>query len=402
MKKVLFLLLGYALFNFGFIPTLAQSNSKIVKYIQNGSYLLKDGNDLIGYKANQAFIPASTIKILTSLLALETLGADFRYETPFYLDKENNLYIKGLGDPYLTSEVILNIGLKLAEQGLREIQTIYLDDTAFKLDNSLMTPGRTTNPYDAPNGSLAVNFNALPLEITEKGVITSGEKQTPVLPMMKFAAKNLKAGKYRININTIPGKNDLSPALCYVGELFAAQFTRAGILITKGFQKKQVTQEAELIYLLRSTKPLTEIIQGCLKYSNNFIANQLFLSSGAKTFGLPASWYKSRQLVRRYLDKLLGEVHDNILIHEGSGISRKNKITASALLTILNRFKQYSSLLQPRDQFLLKSGTLKDVFCYAGYYVKPGSLVPFVLMLNQQKNDRDIILQLLREQLKHD
>lgn len=402
MIKYISLLVGYVTFLLSLLPPPALSDSRIDKYIQNGTYLFKDGNKVVGYKENQPYIPASTIKILTSLLALETLGSDFRFETFFYLDKENNLYIKGFGDPYLTSEVILDIGLQLAGQGLKEIQTLYLDDTSFLLDNVLVTPGKTKNPYDAPNGSLAVNFNALPIQISAQGVISSGEKQTPTLPMMKRAATKLRAGKYRINVNTLPGRKTLSPPLLYAGELFTAQFSRAGIIIKKGFQKRPLAANTELYFIYKSTRNLTEIVRGCLKYSNNFIANQLFLKCGAKVYGLPATWNKSRELVTVFLKKLLGEHHGNIVIHEGSGISRNNKITASALLRVLTQFEKYSSLLQQRDHFLLKSGTLNNVFSYAGYYVKPDSLVPFVLMLNQEENNRDAILRLLGNQIVQD
>ncbi len=47
--------------------------------------------------------PPST-KLVTSWLALEVLGADYRFETRFYLDAKRVLYVKGGGDPYLISE----------------------------------------------------------------------------------------------------------------------------------------------------------------------------------------------------------------------------------------------------------------------------------------------------------
>jgi serine-type D-Ala-D-Ala carboxypeptidase/endopeptidase (penicillin-binding protein 4) len=43
-------------------------------------------------------------KIATAWLAMEALGADYRFESRFYLDDKRVLYIRGGGDPFLISE----------------------------------------------------------------------------------------------------------------------------------------------------------------------------------------------------------------------------------------------------------------------------------------------------------
>jgi hypothetical protein len=77
--------------------------------ITNGGYLVKSEEKSIGYRENDIFLPASTLKLLTSLAAFNLLTPEFRFETHFYLDDKQNLYIKGFGDPFLTSEEILYI-----------------------------------------------------------------------------------------------------------------------------------------------------------------------------------------------------------------------------------------------------------------------------------------------------
>src|ERR1700684_2404990 len=62
------------------------------------------GDELIAQNSDQPFTPASVTKIVTAWLALEVLGADYRFETRFYLDDKRVLYVKGGGDPYLISE----------------------------------------------------------------------------------------------------------------------------------------------------------------------------------------------------------------------------------------------------------------------------------------------------------
>ena len=57
------------------------------------------GRVIWSHNPDQAMVPASTLKILTSLATLHTLGSDYRFPTDFLLDAEDNLVIKGYGDP---------------------------------------------------------------------------------------------------------------------------------------------------------------------------------------------------------------------------------------------------------------------------------------------------------------
>ena len=70
-----------------------------------------DGRVLISKNETRPLIPASTLKIFTALVALHTLGPDYRFVTEFYRDDDDNLTIKGYGDPGLVSEVLAEIAL---------------------------------------------------------------------------------------------------------------------------------------------------------------------------------------------------------------------------------------------------------------------------------------------------
>ena len=64
------------------------------------------GRIIIAENEYQKLVPASILKILTSLAALHYLGSDYRYATEFFIDQNFNLKIKGYGDPLLISEVV--------------------------------------------------------------------------------------------------------------------------------------------------------------------------------------------------------------------------------------------------------------------------------------------------------
>jgi D-alanyl-D-alanine carboxypeptidase/D-alanyl-D-alanine-endopeptidase (penicillin-binding protein 4) len=353
------------------------------------------------YREQDLFIPASTLKILTCLVALETLGKDYKFETHFFLDEQKNLYIKGYGDPFLTSEAVLEIAEKLAKLGLGELKSVFLDESSFALNGESASSENSANPYDVPNGALAVNFNALPVHITKNGTtptittVTSGEPQTPLIPMMTEAAASLLPGGHHINVGTLSQSGQLSPTLRYTGELFIAQLQQAGISIKKGYSQNVVPGGLEPIYIHSSIKSLEEISRACLKYSNNYIANQLFLACGIKSFGLPATWEKSRRTFSIFVENSLELSSKQIFVQEGSGLSRQNRMSPGALLAILELFKPYSALLNQKNTIFQKSGTMKDVYCYAGYFSQENSLIPYAILLNQPENYREKVLHLL-------
>jgi D-alanyl-D-alanine carboxypeptidase/D-alanyl-D-alanine-endopeptidase (penicillin-binding protein 4) len=392
-------LLGVILFVISISTTVygnqSSSTTALAKLVTNGSYLVKSETKTIGHREQELFIPASTLKILTSLVALELLGPQFRFETHFYVDKTQNLYIKGYGDPFLTSEEILSICSSLKNLGLSSIQNVFLDTTIFRDEP---TPGsnNSTNPYDAPYGSLAVNFNSLAINKHPDGTIESGEPQTPTLPLMTKLGKDLPPGSQRINIALLSPTDHISAPLQYAGELFSAQLKRSGISIQNGFKVKPVPSSLPPILIHKNSKTLEGVLYECLYYSNNFIANQLFLSCGLYKYGSPASLDKSRSAVTHYLESTLGLSPLQITVDDGSGLSRKNRISTEALVKILDRFKPYSRLLRKKDGVLLKSGTMTGVYCYGGYMIDKDKLTPFAILLNQSNNTRDNLLERLQ------
>jgi serine-type D-Ala-D-Ala carboxypeptidase/endopeptidase (penicillin-binding protein 4) len=384
---------------FLFQPCNASGSPAAKQFIENGGYVVDDGSGLLRSREQDLFLPASTLKIFTSLVALEQLG-DYRFETHFFIDEDHNLYIKGYGDPFLTSEVILEIGKNLAELGVRQVKSLFLDDSSFALNGETASDENSDNPYDAPNGALAVNFNALPVQVGGDTTISSGEPQTPLIDLMAEAGAKLSPGIHRINVDTLSSSGQLSPALRYTGDLFIVQFRQVGINVQKGYSKKLVPEGMKPIYIHKGSKPLEEIIRVCLKISNNYIANQLFLACGAKKYGLPATWDKSRKTFAEFAEKSL-KLHSNqITVVEGSGLSRKNRMSPAALVAILRSFRPYSVLLNKKHDVLLKSGTMENVYCYAGYFPEKNTLIPFAILLNQAKNNRTKVLKVLHAEVR--
>jgi serine-type D-Ala-D-Ala carboxypeptidase/endopeptidase (penicillin-binding protein 4) len=376
----------------------AEGTGTIRQYIQNGGYALKTAQGRIeGYNVDIPFIPASTIKLVTCLAAIDIHGPDYRFITRFHVDPDDNLYIKGEGDPMITSEDVAAIVKNLFDQGLRRVNALILDDSTFALESMVDGSENSARPYDAEITPLAVNFSALPILVRSDHTIDSGEEQTPVLPLMREIGKSMAPGRYRVNVGAYPVQGELPNETRYVGELFLSLLRQQGIRTGNTILSGRVPKNAPLVFMHQS--PIVrDIVRDCLEFSNNFIANELFVACGRIRYGKPATWDKGRKALAEFTNHTLHLPPKAITMVEGSGLSRKNLISPRTMIAVLEAFAPFADLLPVKHDYLMKSGTLKGVYCYSGYLKDLGRQVPFSIMLNQETNSRNQILGLLAEQ----
>lgn len=367
--------------------------------VKNGGYILfQNGQVLEQFHADQLFIPASTIKLLTAYTALKTLGDDFRFTTSFYIDTDRVLYIQGGGDPALTTESLTQAARELKMRGVTRISAYVLDGSAFELEQPFPDGSENSaNPYDVTNSGLAVNFNSIAIVKKKDGSVTSAEEQTPLTPLGREIAGRLAPGRHRVNIDAFQLQSATPLSLRYSGELLHALLTREGVESQPLFRQGSIPRQARLIYRHSSLQTARELVTACLHVSNNFMANQLVLTAAAVHYGYPATWEKARRLLKLYAGERLGLSPDELQVMEGSGLSRKTRATPAALLKILQAFEPYRELLPEREGARLKSGSMENVSCYAGYMDTSEGALLFVMLLNQQENTRKELMARLRQ-----
>jgi D-alanyl-D-alanine carboxypeptidase/D-alanyl-D-alanine-endopeptidase (penicillin-binding protein 4) len=383
-------------------PATSVAQERLTELAGDGSVVLHspNGEVLTSLNPDASLLPASLVKIPLAQVALTTLGEDFRFETHFYTNENDDLLIRGLGDPFLVSEEVASIADILARQGLRQVRRLVMDDTAFEADLDLPVESNTEQPYGAINNALAVNFNTVNLDWTEDGELISGEQQTPLTPLAIELGAQLSPGvTQRINLGSDP-----RAGLLQVQQLFHYFLEASGITVSDpAFYREAVSDQWALYYRHSSSRSLRDSLDGLLRYSNNFIANQLFLTIGAQFNGYPATTDAARSALQRQLAELYGEDYGRdpqlLLMPEGSGLSRAQRSSGAGLMHILEVFRPYANLLPEINGVLRKSGTLTGVYNFAGYIQGSDGLYPFVILTNQAANNRAEILRLLQQRL---
>jgi D-alanyl-D-alanine carboxypeptidase/D-alanyl-D-alanine-endopeptidase (penicillin-binding protein 4) len=354
-------------------------NLDLDSLVRNGGVRVEraDGAPLLQYRDTEEFIPASTLKVATAFCALEVLGDSYRYQTSFLIDTQDTLFVRGSGDPSLISETLDSLARELANR-INLVERIVIDTSAFEDNIVIDGSERSRNPYDAKNAAFVGNFSSALVTHTKRGEIVSAEPQTPLTPRARQAGLKLPRGSTeRINLST-----DWNIGVIYGGELLAAFLRKHGVRGSMEIRQGTVPVSAKEILRHESPQDLQEIVRGMLRFSTNFTANQIFLTLGAHQFGTPATTAKGQRAMHACLEKLVG--WQDFHVEEGSGLSRKTRVSAQQMTKLLQSFERYSFLLPEQDGFLAKTGSLRGVNTLAGYFTLEGSPTPlrFVILVN--------------------
>ena len=380
-----------------------QANSDQVfskqKFTDRDAVLVADqsGRVIYSWRADDLLVPASLTKLLTSYLAIQKWGLSHQFKTDFY-QIGSQLWVKGYGDPYLISEEIEQIAKQLKKYDLNDIKSIHVDASYF---SQVLVPGRSSvnDPYNAPLSAVSANFNTASLLRTAQGIV-SAEPQTPLTTTAKKIATNNNTAigiDKKIRLNLVDSKN--------------AQTNFAEILAIKlGFPDATIIVNAELPHLANSlyrhnnSHSLGSVLTGAMKYSNNFISNQVFLKLAENPAVNNLSFKHSQNYIVEILENDFS--WQGAKIEEGAGLSRNNKLNAlqiDELLLLLQPYKTIFKQVMSSDttSVFAKTGTLNGVSNYAGFIELPHQQYRFVFMFNRSTpyGYRDQILKLLVKQL---
>ncbi|MBI3722988.1 D-alanyl-D-alanine carboxypeptidase/D-alanyl-D-alanine-endopeptidase [bacterium] len=330
------------------------------------------GETLYSKDAHEPTTPASTMKLATTAAALELLGADFEHETGVYargsLSKEGtlkgDLVVRGSGDPSISRRFQVEEAPLLgdwAEELAKKVKVIegdvVADDRAFERAgfHPDWNEAEAQDWYAAEVSALNLNDNCLDVTVEPAGgtVRATAKPETRSIALDVTATLTPQKKEHRVACardaegKTIHVSGRIwqkaspfeakvavrSPALLFANVL-SERLASAGVQV-KG--KARLVAESEPkttgTPLLVRRSPLLRTLAVCNKRSQNLYAECLLKTLG-KEKGEAGSWEAGSKVVSRFL-RDLGVAGSELTIRDGSGLSREDRLSASALATIL-------------------------------------------------------------------
>lgn len=310
--------------------------------------------EICGFNEEKALIPASIMKTVTIASLLEKTGVDYSYHTRVYTEGKQdegtlrgNIVVVGSGDPSLNSKVEPH-----SEDIIKEI-----------------VEALRRNGVESVTGSICVDES-----------VFCGPSCPP-----SWAAGDLNqsygTGSHGLNFeNNCSGKSAIkNPASIFETRLRVA-LRNAGINV--GFNPEKSGRRELLVD--HESAPIDEIMRSCMMRSDNLFAESMLRTLAVEN-KRDGSTLKGAEEERNFWRKKKIPM-DNVVIIDGSGLSRENRVTAEFIGGIL-KYKSddvdYASFFPLAGQdgtlrnFLreteldsyiaLKTGSMNGIQCYAGY-----------------------------------
>lgn len=372
--------------------------------------------NIYGYNALTPLNPASTMKALTSIASLRYLGPDYTYNTFLTTDQHyengiNHLYVKGSGDPTITTQRFEHIAKTLKDLGITEIRgNIAIDNSYFLKDPELPSG---LKQHMAENAALVLNPRWVGSESKQElgdrmqpDELASLKAELPQYKVPELMRPSIKANPKRQTKDELvrKGRNiRYADPVRQAGEMLKDVFLRNGIAV-----KGQVVvgiDQGFIVLFEDPSEPLVNILKEVNKKSNNFMAEMVLKGLSAERMGPPGSMQKGALFLSSFLG-YNGVSSKEYKIVNGSGLSRDNRISANALTQILTYAWRDSKIRKPFLETLpiagvdgtlkrrlltpelagnvrAKTGTLNDTCALSGYLkAKSGKDLAFTILVN--------------------
>lgn len=384
-------------------------------------------------------IPASNFKLITTAVALATLGPNFSFETqllgpppdPGAGTLQGNLLLRGNGDPTWVEpwtrpatgplETFARI---LAKRGIRRVTgAVIADDSAF--DRDFVGRGWRSSylllDYAPETAALSLNGNVCHLQVRADGVTAY-----PPTSVLHYQRRDKGSGGPSVvreadsnsivisNVTQSPFFASLTfhnPPL-YVASTFSHILKDHKILVDGGARLVAESDlpllQTTMLYGSHRSMPLLKILKRINKDSDNLFAQHVFKAIGWKATG-KGNLASTTQVMERFL-RAAGIDIQGLLVADGCGLSVLNRVTprqfAELLETMARRpdarlFKSTLSVAgkdgtlsyRMHDlQCIGKTGTIDGACSLSGYLTThAGQQVVFSILVNHHRSSNDAV-----------
>lgn len=397
---------------------------------------------LVSFNSDVVRNPASTIKLLTTYTALETLGPAYTWRTRAYATGpvrdqvlEGDLVLVGGGDPFLTAERWWGFVNGLRQAGVQRIAGDVVIDSGYfapQGDDRAAFDNRPYSTYNVLPDALLVNFqtvtiNAVPDVAT--GTVRVSANPWPAnlaidssvrldpgpcrrgaggisisMPEGATGSRVVLGGRHSAGCGQFSTSRAVMKPADYAFGLFKSFWQQTGGALDGGMRLGTVPPDARLLYT-HDSLTLAEVIRLVNKYSSNAMARSVYLTLAAERYpGRPATTAAAREAIDDFLARHEIEIPD-LVLENGSGLSRSERITAEGLAEVLlhawngpympefaaslplsatdGTLKRRFRAPEMQARLRMKTGTLADVSALAGYVsAASGRTFVVVVILN--------------------
>ena len=408
------------------------------------------GPRLVEHGADRPLQPASTMKLVTTLVGLEQLGPAHRGRTRLLAGGpvrdgvlRGPLVLQGDGDADLTPQVLGELLRRARERGLREVRGDLL------LDRSAFTPTRFDLGVPPFDESPEAEYNVIPDALLVGGnllrvdlfVDDRGLQLRPQLPLAGLRLSHQMtlvqgdcstwddgwqipevrpAGRLRQMEVVLRGS---WPAGCdrtvafnvidrndFVGRLVRGQWAALGGTWRGSVREAVAPVDAQLLAEHQS-RPLSELVRAINKPSDNALTRLLFLQIGraaAGTAGEPTLRRADRAVRAWFRQRGIDDA--GLVLDNGSGLSRSERISAAQLEAVVRAglsgrwapefmaslpiagidgsLRRRLTASPATGWARMKTGTLRNVVALAGIVPDGGGVPRIVVVLLNHDNAR--------------
>lgn len=359
------------------LPVAVQSimNLRELPYDSLSIYVedVETGDVVLRWLEGEPRNPASTIKLLTTLVSLDILGPAYRWKTEVFAHGEmdgerldGDLLIKGYGDPFLVTERVWQLLRSIRLAGIREISgDLLIDDGYFEVRDydPAAFDKQPLRAYNVAPNALLMNFKVVRYwfepdheSATVKVTLDPALKNIRVRNQLDLATGRCRGYQRGITITTNEAVDEVTfsgrfPNGCkryamdraalshnaFVYGLFQYLWRQSGGKFDGGWKNlvadDVMNADAKPILSFESLS-LSDMITRVNKHSNNVMARQLLYTLSAEVKGPPGTEEGGRQVVADWLTE---NGLDSCLcaIENGAGLSRDARIAAADMGSLL-------------------------------------------------------------------